>query len=167
MGRLIFDLDQTIINSIIAENFRKNRSWNEVYKLIPSFELYDNILDVMKRCKSSNYEIAIVTSSPSTYCNMVLNHWKIPHDFTVCYHDTNFKKPHPEPILKAIGKFQNPKHTAIISFGDRDIDIIASKNANVVSVGCLWGALDSKSLQDSKPDHIIKTPSDILTVLGI
>lgn len=34
---VIFDLDNTLINSSIAYQLRKKRLWEEVYKVIPNF----------------------------------------------------------------------------------------------------------------------------------
>lgn len=158
---IIFDLDLTIINSSIAETPRKNRVWSEVYKLIPKFTLYDGIIDAMTILLNNEIKICIVTSSPGSYCSKVLSHWHIPYDYTVCYHDTTNKKPHPEPIIKAVQHLKVAPSN-ILSLGDRDIDIIASNQANVPSVACLWGAEDTNTLINSKPKFTINSPSELI-----
>ena len=160
---IIFDLDQTIINSSISESFRKRREWSEVYKLIPKFELYDGILSVLNIVKRNGIKICIVTSSPGSYCTKVIKQWNIPCDYTVCYHDTVNKKPHPEPINKALAYF-NISSELVLSLGDKDIDIEASRKANVKSVGCLWGANDKTTLINSNPNFIINSPNEILNI---
>jgi phosphoglycolate phosphatase/pyrophosphatase PpaX len=157
---LIFDLDQTIIDSSLAEPYR-GKNWPEAYSKIPNFTLFDGIREAFDLIRERGIPIIIVTSSPSNYCIKVLNHWQIPYDNVVCYHDTKFKKPHPEPINKALTLFTE-KPTKVISFGDRDIDIIASKEANVISVGCTWGISDPAPLINSSPNHIINHPSEII-----
>jgi len=162
---IIFDLDLTIIDSSIAESPRQNRNWAEVYKLIPSFKIYDGIIDAMPTIQSNGINICIVTASPGSYCSRVLKHWNIPYNFTVCYHDTTNKKPHPEPIIKALKLLDKPT-SSVLSLGDRDIDIVASIAANVPSVACVWGAVDRQSLLNSKPTYTINNASELLELAG-
>lgn len=161
---IIFDLDQTIIDSSIAEQYRKAREWNLVYSKIPSFKLYDEIPKVFKFIIDHNIPVCIVTSSPSIYCTKVLDHWKIPYDSMVCYHDTKRRKPDPDPILLGLSKLKIDPNKAL-SFGDRDIDIISSKSANVKSVACLWGSENNTHLINSNPDYIINTPLEAIEII--
>lgn len=161
---IIFDLDQTLIDSSIAENYRKSRNWKSVYSTIPEFSVYEGIMEAIDYIKEKQIPICIVTSSPSVYCTKVLNHWGIPYSSMVCYHDTTKRKPYPDPILLAIKKL-NIQPDSIISFGDRDIDIIASKEAGVKSAACLWGSVENDSLIDTKPDYILNHPNEIVTTI--
>mgnify|MGYP001456981473 FL=1 len=46
---IIFDLDQTLVDSNIAKSYRSARNWNTVYSLIPKFvlyEAYDKVFDL-------------------------------------------------------------------------------------------------------------------------
>lgn len=161
---LIFDLDQTIIDSSIAEPFRKARNWQTVYSVINRFVLYPGVIDALRKFKNNNLRICIVTSSPSSYCNRVLKHWNIPFDGMVCYHDTKNKKPHPEPINRALSLLHIPAEKAI-SFGDCDIDIIASTNANVRSVACTWGASNITTLIKSNPTYIVNNSEELISLV--
>ena len=38
---IIFDLDQTLVDSNIAKSYRSARDWNIVYSLISKFVLYE------------------------------------------------------------------------------------------------------------------------------
>lgn len=158
---LIFDLDQTLIDSSIADQPRKLRQWQRVYSLIPSFYMYDSILEVIQSIRLKHIPFAIVTSSPESYCVKVLSNFKIQCEYRVCYHDTRFKKPHPEPILLAARKL-DCEIKSIYSFGDRDIDIKASNDAGVNSVACLWGASDPDSLLSSAPALVLNHPVELL-----
>lgn len=162
---LIFDLDQTIIDSSIAEPFRKSRNWQTVYSLINRFSIYPGIIEAIVQFHNIGIKICIVTSSPSAYCNKVLHQWNIPFDFTVCYHDTKNKKPHPDPINKALSLL-NKEPGKVLSFGDRDIDIIASNTANVPSVACLWGAPDINALIQANPKYMINNSVDLVNLVS-
>ena len=137
----IFDLDQTLIDSDVALKLRSMKKWSEVYKMIPKISFFPNIKEVFELIKRSGHQIAIVTSSPKKYCEKILKYNNIEIKNVIGYHDTKNKKPHPEPILKAIINSGIDKEN-VVSFGDNIDDIIASNKAKVISVGCAWGLSD-------------------------
>lgn len=161
---VIFDLDMTLVNSKVGENFRKQREWAEVYRLIPSFSLYAGIDQVINFLRENNIGYGIVTSSPKPYCDKVINYFGLEPEFSICFHDTTSRKPSPEPINLALSKIEKGKK--VYSLGDRDIDIYASKAAKVVSIGCLWGSEDPMSLKNSLPDHLLSTPIELINLLS-
>lgn len=165
MKGLIFDLDQTIIDSSIAQSYRDHGKWQDAKNLVPQFNTYSGIIEAMQFFKMNGLKICIVTSSPSNYCEHVLKVWKIPFDFKVCYHDTGRRKPHPDPIIRAL-TLMSSKPEDVFSFGDKDIDILASNSANVTSVACLWGASDLQSLNSAKPNHVINNSIELLTLVN-
>lgn len=160
---VIFDLDQTLIDTSIANAHRKNRQWQTVYGLIPKFTLYPGIVESLDWLKENKVPSCIVTSSISNYCDRILQHWKIPIIHKVCYHDTIKKKPNPEPIQKALEIIKTAPHKTL-SLGDRDIDIIASNSANVISVACLWGADNPQSLIKTNPQIILSYPDEMIAL---
>ncbi|NLK28034.1 MAG: HAD family hydrolase [Clostridiales bacterium] len=157
---VIFDLDQTLIQSDEAIELRRIRRWNEVYRIIPRLTPFDGINDLISKLNVKGIPICIVTSSPSSYCNRVINQWGWQNIKTVCYHDTKMKKPHPEPIQKAIKLLEVPQ-SQIVSIGDDPKDIIASKRANVLSIGALWGCNNKCELIASSPDYIFTTVQEL------
>lgn len=156
---LIVDLDQTLIDSRIAEPYRNQRRWADVYELIPQLKPYSLITDLLQLLNDNSIKIAIVTTAPRPYCERIIhyNRWQI--DVTVCYHDTRLRKPNPQPLLLAIQKLK-VNRSECISAGDRDIDTVASRRAGITSIGCLWGAEDRVSLMHSKPDFLVETVND-------
>jgi HAD superfamily hydrolase (TIGR01549 family) len=161
MKGVIFDLDQTIIDSSIAEKERSNRQWSEVYSLIPYFKLYEGIRELMSELVLNDFKIAIVTSSPGVYTDKVLEHFKISYNTKVCYHDVLRRKPYADQYLKAINILGLlPSDT--FALGDRSIDIEAAHNARIQSCACYWGALDKDILRNSKPTYNFETVSDAI-----
>jgi HAD superfamily hydrolase (TIGR01549 family) len=161
-SNFIFDLDQTIVESTIAEEDRKRRNWQEVYRLIPSFKVYEGILSWLAEILESGGKIAIVTSSPSTYATKVLTYFNIPRHLVVGYHDTKNRKPHPEPILFALSALKfDPRQT--FSLGDREMDIRASKSAGVKSCACYWGSNEVEALKNSNAEHHFKTVEEAVS----
>lgn len=134
----IFDLDQTIVDSSVAEIYRRQREWEKVYLLIPQFRLYEGLREVFDILREKGEKICVVTSSPKKYCNTVLDYLGIHVDYTVCYHDTKLHKPNPDPIIKAM-ELLGEKPENVISIGDAENDIIASNAAGVISCLACWG----------------------------
>ncbi|MFM1828982.1 MAG: hypothetical protein RL624_1223 [Bacteroidota bacterium] len=161
MKGIIFDLDQTIVDSSIAEKQRSNRQWNDVYSLIPRFQLYEGIQELITELRLNNFKIAIVTTSPGIYTDKVLKYFDIYNDAKVCYHDVSRRKPFADQYLKAMEVLKlNPKHT--FSLGDRAIDIQAAHNANIFSCACYWGSLEKDLLKLSNSQYNFETVRDAI-----
>lgn len=159
---IIFDLDQTLVDTKFIEPYRKTRDWSAVRRLIPQVRAYPGIDELMREVKTQNIPVAIVTNSPDFYVDQILVHLGWCVDYQVCYHDVprGKHKPDPFPIQKAVENL-GVTLASTHSFGDRDIDVISSKRAGVKAAGCLWGCDDAISLRQSNPDVLLKTPDDL------
>lgn len=162
---IIFDLDQTLIESNIAEKERQNRNWNEVYTMIPFFRLYEGYNEVFKYIKKCGLKVCIVTNSPRIYAEKVLFQFQIPYDHIVAFHDVKKRKPDPEPMLKALSLLKEDADN-VISFGDRVIDIESSNKAKIKSIACVWGTSEKDELDKSSCFKIIQKATDIITILN-
>ena len=162
---IIFDLDLTLVDSTVAEEARSRRDWQLVYSLIPRFVLYPGIEEVFHFIRSNRQRVAvsIVSTAPSSYVNRVANHFSIPVDTIIGYHDAP-RKPSPAGMLLAMQRMGTfPQDT--VNFGDRAIDIQASKAAGIKSIACLWGSKEAFLLRQSSPDAIITSPAEMLFYL--
>ncbi len=164
MRSIIFDLDRTLVDSSIADRGRIERKWDYVYSLIPRFKVYDGLLPVFDIIRKHNIKTAIVSTSPRPYLERVIQHFNIPCDVIVGYHDAHPIKPHPASMKKALELLQENAANAI-SFGDRVIDIQASNAAGIESVACFWGTTEKKELIASGYRHAIINPSEIITLI--
>lgn len=163
MKNIIFDLDLTLVDSTIAEEARSNRNWPLVYSMIPHFTLYPGMETVFQHIRSSGIKVAIVSTAPSAYLQRVVNHFNIPADVIIGYHDAA-RKPSPAGMFLAIQRMDTSPSN-VISFGDRAIDIQASRAAGVQSVACYWGTKEAAALTGSAPDLRIMSPKDIIGLL--
>lgn len=164
MKAVIFDLDMTLVDSSGLENARRSRDWQLVYSLIPTCRLYEGIETVFNFIRENNIKVCIVSTSPRSYIERMVRHFNIPCNYIVGYHDASPIKPHPAPMIKAL-ELLNESANNIISFGDRAIDIISSRKANITSVGCYWGTSEAYKLDTCTPDKKIYSPIDILSLL--
>ncbi|WP_187355481.1 HAD family hydrolase [Paenibacillus tengchongensis] len=161
---IIFDLDQTLIESHTAEQYRTARKWDVVYEMVPKLTPFEGIHELLTELNLNSVPYGIVTSSPASYCNRIIKHWNWNTQFTVCFHDTTKRKPHPDPINLAVRKLGLPKQS-IVSIGDDPNDVIASRNAGVISAGVLWGAKDRSALIASNPDYLFETIEEMSNFL--
>ena len=164
MRKMIFDLDLTLVDTTIVEEARNKRDWNLAYSLIPHCRLYEGMNDVFLIIRQYKLDACIVSTSPRAYVERVVNHFNIPVNKIVAYHDAKPIKPHPAPMLKAL-ELLNCHAKDVISFGDRVIDIQASNAASIESVACFWGTQERKELIKSDYSHAIIKPSEIITLI--
>lgn len=161
---IIFDLDQTLIDSSSAEMYRKARNWQVVYSMIPKFVMYTGIREVLDEITSRGIKVCIITTSPGAYARKVINHFQIPCDHLIDFFAVSNRKPHPESFNLALKRLACTCD-AVVSFGDRTIDIIASKASGIYAVACLWGSAEKDLLVSAAPDCTISHPEEILMVL--
>lgn len=161
---IIFDLDQTLIDTSIAESHRKLRNWSVVYSLIPRFKIFEGIDDVLASIRKHGLRTCIVTTGQRRYAQNVVAQFNIPCEFIVDYSSTSKVKPFPDPMFKALEFFRLSNHE-VISFGDRAIDIQSSNAAGIKSVACLWGTTEKEILLASKPSIVINKPIEIISII--
>lgn len=165
MKSIIFDLDMTLVDSSIAEIARRQRNWQLVYSLIPSFTLYSGMEDVFTYIREHNIKVAIVSTSPHSYVERVCRQFSIPVNFIFGYHDCGRIKPAPDGMIKALNALGSLPEDCV-SFGDRAIDIMASNAARIESVACLWGTRESYALASTHPAKTIVSPSRIIEIIS-
>ena len=164
MRKIIFDLDLTLVDTTIVEQARHERNWQLAYSLIPKCKLYEGMEEVLAIIRNNNINTCIVSTSPRTYVEKVVDYFNLPIQHIVAYHDAKPIKPHPAPMLKAL-ELLGCSAAEAISFGDRVIDIQASNAAGIESVACFWGTKERGELLHSQYVHAIIKPSEILTLI--
>lgn len=164
---IIFDLDQTLIDTSSLKEFRDNRDWRNVYLNIKKTEIYDGMVELLEYLELNNIGISIVTSSPRKYCEKILKVHNLSSKIQtiVAYNDVKKCKPDSEPILKVINLLNNTSIDEILHIGDLPSDTKAAKAAKIISIGSLWGCVDKKSLSDSSPDYLALEPRNIIEII--
>ena len=125
-------------------------------KNFPTILVYDGINEILSVTRDVGIKLAIVSSSPSSYVQRVVQHFGWSFDVVVCYHDTTKHKPHPAPLIEAVNRLKIEVRD-FWAIGDDPKDIIAAWAAGMYAIAVLWGALDKESLKSAKPDIIFET----------
>tara|TARA_E500000178_G_scaffold220927_1_gene217993 strand:+ start:277 stop:789 length:513 start_codon:yes stop_codon:yes gene_type:complete len=158
---IIFDLDQTLVDTSFVQHYRDSGQWKMVYENLHETKPYNQIDDLLIYLRKTDFKIGIVTSAVSKYCHKIinLNNWNF--DAIIAYHDTRQHKPHHEPITKCLSKLElNGKN--VISIGDKADDIFSAKSAGTITIGALWGSAEHEKLTQSNPNLIAQSPKDII-----
>lgn len=104
---------------------------------LPEVALYPDALEVLEKLNAQGKQIALITTSYRNNVEPVLERHNLTHFFDVIVSgdDVQHKKPHPEPLEKALHALNGLKHKELaVMVGDTDKDIQAAKNAGVDSV---------------------------------
>lgn len=159
---VIFDLDQTLIDSSISYKERRFRKWDEVYGLIPQYVEFSGIDGILKLLNRNRIPISIVSDNPEHYCKRVISHMKWKIDFTVCYHDIFFQRPNIIPIKKAITLMGG---NSAIGISNSAKKILTYKAAGIAALGVNWGTKNADSLKGCNPDMVCENIYDLQNIL--
>lgn len=92
--------------------------------------LFPGVREVLDHCKESNITVGLVTSSERSFVHCALKTMEISHHFAtvVTANDVRNFKPHPEPVLQALGHLSaNAADTLFV--GDYVVDVQSGKAA--------------------------------------
>lgn len=106
-----------------------------VKERLPLVELYPDAIDVLNDLKKSGKKLAVITSSIRSVVTPLLEKFNLNDlfDAVVCIEDTERRKPHAQPLQKALEILGGTESEAIM-IGDTEKDILAAHNAGVDSI---------------------------------
>jgi HAD superfamily hydrolase (TIGR01509 family) len=157
---IIFDFDQTLVDTSSVEQLRAARNWKAVMAKASQLPVYEGITELLNELHAAGHTLAIVTKSPDMVPKAFIKAHNWPIDIVVGYHQVKNKKPDPEGLLLAMSKAgATPENTYHV--GDQPQDTEASRGAGVMALGSAWGCSDTQYLKSSNPDEIFATVADL------
>ena len=123
----------------------------------------DLLLDTLK---SANFNLGVATGKEGDRARRILKNLGLLDYFglVVGGDEVLHAKPDPEIIEEHLSFFKiGPDKTIFI--GDSISDIIAGKNANVITIAALWGYGEYEELSAQCPDYWLKKPGDLLNII--
>lgn len=139
-------------------------------EILPEVELYPDALIVLEKLKEMGKQTALITTSLRKNVIPLLDKYDIHHffDVVITREDTTHRKPHPEPLEKALKDLGGDKDEAVM-IGDSDKDIDAANNAGIDSILFYPDEhakfYDLKELQAFKPTHTVHDFREILRIV--
>jgi HAD superfamily hydrolase (TIGR01549 family) len=106
---------------------------------------------------ATRHRLGLVTSGDRNRVTRQLREYRLAQIFhaRVCGGDTTNKKPHPEPLLKALGKMKvDPLECVYV--GDTPEDLQMARAAGVCAIAVLGPFPTEKKLRAEKPDFLLE-----------
>jgi HAD superfamily hydrolase (TIGR01549 family) len=164
---IVFDLDQTLVDSSPLAEFRKAGAWATVLSRlgeVTSFESDPHGLPAL--AQSMGYKTGVVTSGAGHYAQALLEQFAIQPDALVTGSDEYPPKPDPAGLLAVLGELGvDPSQAAYV--GDDPFDFEAAAQAGMRSVGALWAWDDGRAPESWTrhwPDLALRSPSAVLEI---
>ena len=128
--------------------------------------LYPKVKETLQVLKNMNIPMAIVTSKFKEAAWPSFTYYQLDQYFKtfIALEDVKNPKPHQEPILKALKDLGFPKNALMI--GDNKSDILAAKNAGILSAGVAWSIKGADHLKAANPDFIFTSMHDIINLIN-
>jgi len=161
---VIFDFDQTLVDTSPVEQLRAARNWKAVMAQASKLKVYDGVYELLKERHEAGETLAIVTKSPDMVAKAFIREHGWPINIVLGYHQVRARKPDPEGLILAMQKAgAKPEQTCHV--GDQPEDTQASRAAGVLALGSAWGLTDRTALMASAPDKVFLTVADLSVFL--
>lgn len=130
-------------------------------------KMYEGISKVLTFLTAKNIKMAVLSNKPDKFVKKCvlkyLNDWKF--DAVYGVREGVPRKPDPAGAIEILKEF-DIKPQECLYVGDTSTDMITAQEANIVSIGVLWGFRDEEELVQNGANHIVKTPVELLTLLS-
>ena len=138
--------------------------YNELYNADVTCKtvIFDGLKEILDRLKMEGYRLVIVSNKPDFAAKTVANtlYGEGYFERVVGQKEGSVLKPDPHEVLKLMQDFgANAENCVYV--GDTDTDMQTGKNANLYTIGVLWGFRCREELVASGADAIVSTPEEL------
>lgn len=152
---------KTLGVSLFKLPFLLRKARRNVQQQLLELKPVPGIIEVLQELKRRHYSLGILTSNSQENVLLYLQKYKIDFfDFVYTGNNVFGKAKH----LKTILKKMHLKNRAIY-VGDEMRDMEAAQKSHFTSIGVTWGYNSLALLQESHPDFISETPSQLLLLI--
>ncbi|MBO7273658.1 MAG: HAD family hydrolase [Clostridia bacterium] len=138
--------------------------YNEMYNADVTCKtvIFDGLKEILDRLKADGYRFAIVSNKPDFAAKTVANalYGEGYFDCIVGQKEGSALKPNPGEVL-AVMQELGARGEDCVYVGDTDTDMRTGKNANLYTIGVLWGFRDREELEKNGADIIVATPAEL------
>lgn len=124
---------------------------------------FPGAVEEVARLVDAGMPIAIVTSKGREMTGRTMDVCGLDRHFSTVITATDVvnAKPHPEPVLMALDALGVPVGRRVLFVGDSPHDIHAGQAAGVTTMAVPWGATSEAGLIAARPDHLIRSWSEL------
>lgn len=128
-------------------------------------EAYEGVCDMLKALKALGVKTAILSNKPDGTAKKVSDALFGNELIDVCYgaREGIKLKPAPDAVFEILKEFGVTKDE-VLYIGDTGTDITTAKNADLTSIGVLWGFRDRAELESAGANYVIANPSEIVDI---
>jgi pyrophosphatase PpaX len=126
-------------------------------------EPFAGVSETVAELKARGFRLGIVSSKMRAGVERGLRLFGLEEffDVLIAADDVTRHKPHPEPLWRALERFEAAPHTALY-VGDSIHDIAAGHAANVATAAAAWGPFSRTELEALQPNFVLETPAELL-----
>lgn len=143
--------------------------YREYYPIkgIFEIELYEGIVELLRKIKKSGRKVVIATSKPEEFAIKILKHLDIDKYFDVIAGATfdNSRSEKPDVIRYALKMSGATDIKKVVMVGDRKYDCTGAKEFGMDSIGVLYGFGGEDELKQAGATYIAKTTEEIYKYL--
>lgn len=154
-------VDESVIERAVAQYHVEFEKYC-MYEVKP----YEGIQELLTVCKERGILLAVNSNKPHARTIDVVEEifGKGTFDCLVGQSPDRKRKPSPDGIHLILDTFGLSKED-VIYLGDTSTDMLTGHNAEVYTVGALWGFRDEAELREYNADAIISYPMDLLPLI--
>ncbi len=170
MPAVLFDLDETLLNTRSLRADRRAARWRSVAERLDEATLYRHagssvqVAELPQLAAEMGFRVGVLTQSPRWYAERLLEAFSIRCDALISGSDGYAPKPDPSGMRALSTELEVPFETCI-AVGDEAADIQAAHNANLTCIGVAWSGRAPKAWRRHWPDIAIADPACLLAAL--
>lgn len=128
--------------------------------------VFDGVQAMVKALADAGVVLAVVTSKTAATARRGLRLFQLePYFHTVVGVDTTERhKPDPEPVLAALASTKLAPEQCLM-VGDSPHDLLSGNRAGVKTAAVRWSQVDWRDVLAAKPDYVIESCSELLTIV--
>jgi phosphoglycolate phosphatase len=143
-------------------------TYREYYnaKGVYQHEMYEGIVDVLKKLKMGGYKVFIATSKPRVMAEKIAKYRGIQHYFDGIYGcELDGTRSNKGELISHLLEMERINFEESIMVGDRKYDISGGIKNKLVTCGVTYGYGSVEELKNAEADFIIDKPVDLLDAL--
>ncbi|MBQ9796321.1 MAG: HAD family hydrolase [Clostridia bacterium] len=128
--------------------------------------IFAGLKEVLDCVRERGIRMAIVSNKPDFAARTVVDrlYGKNYFDYVTGQKPGGILKPDPSVVLSVMEQF-DARPADCVYVGDTSTDMLTGKNANLYTVGVLWGFRDRAELEENGADAIAATPAELLELI--
>lgn len=164
---VIFDLDDTLLDTGELLDARDRRAWSEVFGGLDAVRIFEvseaesPVTSLPRKVRGRGLGVSLYTHSPAKYATELLRAHGVVVDAMVTGSDRLPPKPDPTGLL-VVARALGVRPEECIYVGDSVGDFGAAAAAGMTSIGVAWTGRVPESWRHGWPDVAVDKPSNVL-----